>query len=37
MGAAGTRLSLRPLFSWANDFLHNSGALRGENAALCLN
>src|SRR6266849_2390049 len=31
-GAAGTRHSLRPLFSWANGFCKTSGASRRGNA-----
>jgi hypothetical protein len=36
-GAAGTRLSLRPLFSEAIRIVHRSGALRRENAEACAN
>src|SRR5713226_7984663 len=35
-GAAGTRHSLRPLFSWANGFVKSSGASRRESVGLCL-
>ena len=34
-GAAGTRLSLRPLFSREATFLHSSGAPRREMADAC--
>jgi hypothetical protein len=36
-GAAGTRLSLRPLFSEAIRIVHRSGAWRRENAEACPN
>jgi hypothetical protein len=35
-GALGTRLSLRPLFYWANGFLQTSGTSRREIAEACL-
>jgi hypothetical protein len=34
MGAAGTRLSLRPLFLEVRKSLHSSGASRRENAGV---
>ena len=35
-GALGTRLFLRPLSSWANGFLHSSGAIRVARARICV-